>query len=173
MKITANKITIVLLIILATVFFITADYFYNIKMPLSPGGMIVEFTVTSGEGVKIISQKLAAAKIIRSAFYLQVYLRLHHLEAKIKAGKYNLGPNQSIETISKLLTSGDVVDREKDIKIIEGWKLDDISEYLVANKIAAASDFATIEKMRLGQWNVNFPKPAFLNDAPANASLEG
>jgi UPF0755 protein len=173
MKITANKITIVLLIILASVFFIVANYFYNIKVPVSPSGAAVELTINSGESVKVVGQKLAAARIIKSAFYFQVYLRLHHLESKIKAGKYYLSPKQSIEIISKLLTSGDVVDREKDIKIIEGWKLDDISKYLATNKIAAASDFATIEKMRLGQWNLNFPKPEFLNDAPANASLEG
>jgi UPF0755 protein len=79
----------------------------------------------------------------------------------------------SIKDITKLLKDGEVASRERDIKIIEGWDLSDVDEYLKESKVSAGEDFLESAEAKVGDWAFAFPKPDFLSEAPAGADLEG
>jgi len=149
------------------------SYVHNVSSPLSANDKEYLVIIEKGENIDTISQKLIDAGIIKSAFYFKLYSRLHGLSTQIKAGSYSLNSALSPAKIIGILTQGDVVGREKEIKIIPGWNLRDIENYLIKNEIISSEDFKKISSLKVGEWNFGFEKPTFLNDAPASASLEG
>ena len=168
-----KRIFLVLVIVIIVPVIVAISYIHNVSSPLSANDKEYLVTIAKGENIDIISQKLVDAKIIKSAFYFKLYSRLHGLSAQIKAGSYSLSSALSPAKIIGILTQGDVVNREREIKIIPGWNLQDIENYLIKNNIISIEDFKKISSLKVGEWNLGFDKPAFLNDAPAGAGLEG
>ena len=87
-----------------------------------------EFTITKGENVNQISQNLLEQGLIKSKFAFKSYLYIKKLETSVQAGTYLLTP-MSIVEIVEILVSGRV-DNESNVKIIEGWDLEQIAELL-------------------------------------------
>lgn len=164
-----------LISVVAIIFFacLFVGYVYNISSPLSADQTEKLITINKGENVNTISRQLLDNGIIKSAYYFKLYARLHGLSSKIKAGSYNLSPSLSPSDIVNVLAQGDAINREREIKIIPGWNLRNIEDYLLKNKIVASEDFKKISDLKVGAWNLNFAKPDFLNDAPQDANLEG
>ncbi len=161
-----KKIVIFSLIIAASVFF----YWRELGSPVSLEGEYGIFIVNKGESVEKIADNLKKENLIRSAFYFK-----HEIKSgdNLKAGEYMISPKLSAREIIKILSSGNIVSREKSIKIIEGWSNKNIGDYLEKNNLADAKKFAVLAGSEIGKWKFNFDKPNFLNDAPNGAGLEG
>lgn len=169
-----KKITVViLLIIVAALGLLVVGGVFNLGQPYSAHYAAMPFAIIKGESVNTISQDLADAKIIKSAWYFSWYAKWHNLRSKIMAGTYELSPSFSSREILERITRGDVINNENIITIIPGWNLSDIERYLASSSVVTASDFLKIRRMKVGDWNLGSTKPDFLSDAPANASLEG
>lgn len=162
-------------IILAIAFFAGEGLFYwrGINVPAAKGRPDVNFFVSKGEGVKQIAGNLSKAGLIKRKLYFEAYVWQKNAESRFQAGEYILNPMLSIKEIVKILIKGETVDKEKTIKIIEGWDIDDIDKYLVENKAVADGGFAKLAKSKAGEWKLKIAKPDFLADAPSPATLAG
>lgn len=145
-------------------------YWRFISLPAQKVPNTVIFFIVKGQSVGVIAKNLKAADLIKSDLYFKYYVWRTGKQADFKAGEYVLNPALSAEEIVGILAGGQVISREKEIKILEGWSISDISEYLADNDIGGFSDLA---HKKINDWNFQFAKPQVLKNAPADADFEG
>ena len=162
-----KKILIFVLIIIAFGFL----YWRNFNSPADLSGQEQIFLVSQGETVKQIINNLKKENLIKSPFYFE--FQIWRDELTIVAGEYAISPKLTAKEIIKILTQGDVLSREKQVRVIEGWNLKNIDAYLKNNNLAGASSFLNLAQAPLSSWKFDFSKPDFLNEAPIEADLEG
>lgn len=102
--------------------------------------------IIKGQGVNEISANLKKQKIIKNKLVFEAYLWLLKSEGKIKAGIYNFEKPLNIKELSSLLIAGIKQGNEIEIKIIEGWNIDGIANYLDNQGIVLKNDFITSTK---------------------------
>lgn len=133
----------------------------------------IDFVIEKGQNVETISDNLFKADLIDSTLFFETYIWETGNGIKLQAGKYILDKKMSIKEIVDKLISGDVARDEKTIKILEGWTIDDIENYLVENEITKPGEFSGLAKVYIGDWSMSFAKPDILDDAPSRVDLEG
>ena len=158
---------LILIIILA----ISLWYWSSLNSPLDSKTREQPFTVNQGETAEQIANNLKRENLIRSAIYFKYYVRRNNLN--LQAGEYSISPKLTTKEIAKILTAGEALSRERAIRIIEGWNIKDIGNYLDKNGIVSTGDFLSLTGRQLNKWQFNFSRPDFLNDAPGEATLEG
>ena len=175
------RFTIIIIIIILAI--VSMTYWHGINASVSDGGEDVTFLISQGESVKQIGENLYKAGLIKSKFYFKIYALMSKQQTNLQTGEYILNPSLSIKEIANALVTGESLSKERTIKIIEGWNVRDIDEYLKKNNIIEDDSFIGLAKK--GIMNYEFPPkadqplaegimgPEFLNDAPANASIEG
>lgn len=131
------------------------------------------FVVSAGESLASVSGRLESAGLIRSGSAFTIHARVSGLAAKIQAGEYALTGDQSAQEVIAILASGRTVRKERDIILIEGWRLDDMAAYLKQELGTVGDDFLRLTTGPLAPWPFEFPRPELLADAPAGADLEG
>jgi len=130
------KLRIVLIfIILAGLFYIYSGIFFP-KNPFSEDRI---FSIKKGENVKDISLNLEKKGLIRDSIFFEIYISFRGLERDLKAGDYLLSSSMSASEIADRIYSGETL-RQK-ITIIEGWKIEDIGDYLEQEGIFEKEDF--------------------------------
>ena len=130
------------------------------------------FTVAGGEGVKQIAENLFEKDLIRSKFYFSFYVQSQDKTGDLQAGEYILNSSMQVKKIVDILASGRALSRETDVKIIEGWRLTDIGEYLEREGVSTKQKFLNSTN-NIADWPFDFEKPKILNGIPNNAGLEG
>ena len=127
------------------------------------------FTVTSGETAGVIADRLAQEKLIADAQLLNFYLRYTGADQHIEAGDFVLRETMPIPEIASALTEARA--REAAVRVIEGWRLEQIAESLSRNPSLsiAAEEFLTL----VGPNGPRSAAYSFMGDLPAGASLEG
>jgi UPF0755 protein len=165
------KITLIIILLLFTGFYFV--YFKNINTPFKQNDVAQIFIVSEGEGVKQITANLQKAELIKSDLFFNLYTWREKLNSSFQSGVYELSPHLSIVEIAHKLASGQVADREREIKIIEGWTIVDIDNYLSKNGILPQGEFKQKAEARLSEWNFAFSKPEFLSLISEHADLEG
>ena len=168
-----KKLTFI--IILLALIVICGFYFvyqYNISVADTRNCEDIVFKVAKGESVKQIAKNLSEQDLIKSKFYFSLYVKSQDKENSLQAGEYILNSSMPIRKIVSILASGRALSREKDVKIIEGWRLTDIGEYLEKEGISTKQKFLSLTKSA-DSWIFDFEKPKILNAIPANAGLEG
>jgi len=158
------------LVIIIFIFILVSFFSYQkeISDPANKEAGNVEFTVSDGESVRDIGNNLFSSGLIRSKFYFNLFTRKENLQSSLQAGDYLLSPSLSIKEIVEILASGLALTGEKTIKIIEGWRIMEINDYLVKNNILDDNEFLIIARTKAGDWDYGF-----LKEAPLNADLEG
>ncbi len=159
----------------AIVFCVVAvfSYYRGINSVADPSGNAVAFAVSPGESVDDIGRHLADAGLIGSTLYFKIYVRSHNQQTALQAGDYILKPSLSIRGIADILTNGQAEDKERTIKIIEGWDIGEIDDYLRKNDVVGDDEFSLLTDSKIGNWKLEITKPNFLQDAPITANLEG
>jgi UPF0755 protein len=163
-------IKIIILIIIIFVGYLVYNYYSFLNSSAGTGESDI-FVIETGEGARTIAKNLQEKSIINNENYFYYYLRLNKLSSKILAGDYELSPQMSPRKIAKVITSGQTVSREKTIKIIEGWRISDIDDYLSKNTYPRG----TFTKLASTKNNFDDYREelSFLNLLPANSGLEG
>ncbi|MDD5554985.1 MAG: endolytic transglycosylase MltG [Patescibacteria group bacterium] len=172
------------IIVLIIIFLALAGVFYwrGINSAVSKTGEDTLFLVSPGESVSQIGKNLTEANLIKSEFYFKAYIRNNDLEAKLQAGEYVLNSSLSIKKIVQILTGGQAQSEERNIKIIEGWNIREISQYFEREGMFQSEEL--LELVGFPQvdyrYNKDIPKPKdyapsfdFLADKPAYYGLEG
>ncbi|MEA3398343.1 MAG: endolytic transglycosylase MltG [Patescibacteria group bacterium] len=162
--------------------FLIAYFLYSnaVNKPVNNNSQDVLFVIASGESVDNIANNLYAAGIIKSDFYFKLYVWRQKMQASLQAGDYFLSPRLSIAEIVERLASGEAESRERNLKIIEGWTINDINDYLAKNDFVISEDFFVLAKAGIGDWKLAHPtgeleidKFSFFLGAPHNVDLEG
>lgn len=169
------KKIIFILIIFGFVFLGGFYFFYQYKINSGAGAATEDilFTIASGEGVKQIAQNLADENLISSKAFFLHYVRSQKKEAGFQAGEYFLNPGLPMKKIISILTEGKAVSREKTIKIIEGWRISNINDYLTNENILSKDEFSRLAKTKISLWPFSFAKQSFVEELPNSADLEG
>ncbi|MCK4540223.1 endolytic transglycosylase MltG [Candidatus Parcubacteria bacterium] len=168
-----KKLTFIIILLILTVF--CGFYFvyqYSIGVADTKNYEDITFRVASGESVKQIAENLLEKDLIKSKFYFSLYVKSQDKENVLQAGEYILNSSMPIRKIVSILASGRALSRERDVKIIEGWRLTDVGEYLEKEGVSTKQKFLSLTKSA-ANWPFDFEKPKMLNAIPANADLEG
>lgn len=114
--------------ILMIVFFIFVNSVANKEFdkPLADTIFIVE----SGQGVGDIADNLKEAEIIDSTFWFKAYVFLKGERSSFRDGTFYLEKLNKISELVETLTTQRQLAEEVEITILEGWRVDEIDEYL-------------------------------------------
>jgi UPF0755 protein len=140
--------------------------FFQIYIPKSWGSsQELLFEVKSGTRYKGVAEQLRQEGLIRSSWFFKFYTIFSGNYGKIQAGTYRFSPNMSVSQIMGDMTSGKVA--RHNITIVEGWKIDEIANYVDRKGIYSKEDFISAVKKDFSDEFL------FLKDKPKGASLEG
>ncbi|MBQ4452464.1 MAG: endolytic transglycosylase MltG [Clostridia bacterium] len=99
------------------------------------------FTVNSGESVSTIGRRLEEVGFIQSDSMFKYYVQFKGLTNKLQSGVYDLSHGMDLFEVANVLSSGKGTN-ERTIRIIPGWNVEDIAEYLVnVGAISKKSEF--------------------------------
>lgn len=130
---------------------ITAVFFVrSLSAPASDEDRLVYFVVKPGQGVNQISNNLKAAGLIGNQLVFETYVWLINQEGDFIAGEHQLNTNMNMRQVIRVLTSGDSINSETKITIIEGWRNDQIAQYLAERGLATEEEF--LSAIAIGRW---------------------
>jgi len=170
-----KKLSIKKIAIIAVIVLIVGGFFYSkwsaanlvkkAAIPYSTESKLVSFEIKIGETVGIIGSNLKKENLIGDSSLFTAYAKKMEVDKKIKAGIYTLNTNMSVKGILQVLVSGERT--EIWITIPEGWRIDQIGDYLEKQSLTTSREFQDRAKVK------NFVSIPFLSGLPGNTTLEG
>lgn len=115
------------LAVLGVVFFAIEE-----SKPVSNQGDLERFVIPKGQASSVIAQRLQEEGLIRSSLVFRIYLKTNGLENEFQAGSYQLSPDMTYDEVMKSLTQGS---DDLWITILEGWRAEEIGDYLAAQDL--------------------------------------
>ncbi|MCX6744179.1 MAG: endolytic transglycosylase MltG [Candidatus Parcubacteria bacterium] len=172
-----NKI-FAIVIVIVIVIVLTAGWVFKIVFIAQSGtGISKAFVIKTGSGVNQISRDLKKEGLIDSSSVFETYVWLKKAEGKILAGEHEIKDTWSLRQLTNALTSGNTLDNELNIKIIEGWDLYDLAEYFEKIGLAKKETFYALSGQPGKHDNTEMPAWVkdyeFLKEKPEGVSLEG
>lgn len=150
--------------------FVTESWFGG-----TPSPSITSFTVAEGSTAAGVASKLEQEGLIASAWRYRLYARIDPAASRPKVGEYELRKGQSYREIARALALGPARD-EVQVRLIEGWTLEDIADHLEKNYQIPVDVSAALMGHGLNRapfdssLREEYP---FLKNLPRNRSLEG
>ena len=134
----------------------------DLVQPRDPAGSEQLFTVTPGESVSSISNRLEGDNLIRSAGAFRTYLIWTGMDTLIQPGTYRISPAQTGRDIAGMLESATLT--QVTFNVFPGWRMEEIAASLPSSGLGISPD--------------TFLTEASLPDSPpdflrAGASAEG
>lgn len=143
----------------------SANLAKNAAIPYSTQSKVVSFEIKPGESVGIVGSNLKKGGLVQDSNLFTAYAKKMGVDKKIKAGIYTLNTTMSIKDILQIMVSGQR--SELWITIPEGWRIDQIGNYLEKQDITTSKEFQDRAKVK------NFADTPFLSGLSGNTSLEG
>ncbi len=162
-----RKIKFFLLVGAAAIAIVAVYFVHSLFQPVDSRGGPGYFTIKSGQGVNEISEQLAAEKFIKSKWVFETYIWLKRVEGDFLAGEHKLSRKMNIQEIVEVLVSGDSLENERKITIIEGWSLDKIADYLETQGLVSRENF--FSAVEISRWRGDYD---FLKEVPIE-TVEG
>ncbi len=146
-----------------------------VDKPLSVDSRPVRFEVEPGTPARVIGKNLVAAGLIEDDLLFEAYVRVNGLAAQLEAGTFILAPSMTLAEIVDALQQAEAASIT--ITIPEGWRLEQVADYLDEADIFGESSGQLEEYRRRvlegDLTGLDLADYAFLQDRPAGASLEG
>jgi len=143
-------------------------FYISINLPLTCQGEC-NFSITKGENLKSISNRLKNEKFISSSALFQFYVKMKGQEKNIKAGDYQFTLPLTITNITEIITNGKLTNNNSFL-ITEGETMLEIEENLKGKGLIGASS-------SLKDWKIeDFLEKKHLDifsEIPSGVSLEG
>ena len=128
------------------------------------------FSITKGENLRSIANRLRNEEYISSSILFQFYVKTKGLEKNIKAGDYQFISPLTITKITEVITNGKLTQNNNSFLILEGETMLEIEENLKENGLIDASS-------SLKDWKIgDFLEKRYLDifsEFPSDTSLEG
>ncbi len=107
----------------------------NYLTPVSSDSTAKRIEIKAGSSLSKIATLLFEQGIIRNKLVFQLYVDLNDMSSKLKAGRYDLSPNMTMEQIAAVLIEGDGGRTTKTITFTEGMGIEAIAQKLVTENI--------------------------------------
>jgi UPF0755 protein len=141
---------------------VLARHIYYVQLrPVSNDQSTQIFTVQTGSSVKQIADNLQKAKLIRSAWALELYSHSKELGAQVKAGTYALSPSQGTASVMTTLTKGKVTTRL--VTILPGRRIDQVRADLINSGFSPTAVDNALQPAQYADLPVMAFKPAGVN----------
>ena len=144
-------------------------YFSAVTSPISKDQTPQIFTVEPGWGSTRISHELKNSGLIKNAYIFQFYVWRQGISSKLQEGEYFFSPSQSLKEIAQILNRGAGASKEITLTFLEGWKIEDMANYLEEKTAISRQDFITVVQAKAPWWD----EYQVLNSKPRNLDLEG
>jgi UPF0755 protein len=161
-----KQIKILIILILAVLLIGFLAYLKGINSSADKNGGEKVFTISRGEGVNEISDKLYKAGLIKTKFFFETYVWQKKIEGRLQAGEYVLNSEMNIKEITDILAGGKSLSKETSITIIEGWRASEIDAYLKEKGLIKGDENYELRGEEIKNYE-------FLNELPRGATLEG
>ncbi len=125
------------------------------------------FIVPKNQSARQIGERLEEAGLVRNKFMFAVVVRWLGLSSKLQAGTFQLSPSWSPSRIAQQMTQGT---NDTWVKITEGWRREEIAEYLAAQEDLTDFDETEFLKLTAGQEGRLFPDSYLV---PRQVTAEG
>ncbi len=158
---------------LAAVLYSYRGYQSAVVIPSGTANGQVEFVVEPGDSAEDIGKHLEKLGLVSASWHFTAYSWQNGFSKRYQAGTYKLDAPISIRELAAVFIRGDSSSKEREIRIIEGWNLAEIADYLERSGAADGGTFLSYAQKPLDGWELPFTKPGFLKDAPGTATLEG
>jgi UPF0755 protein len=123
--------------ILITVGFFITRYYLS---PPSTESTPINFTIQKGESLTDVATDLEKKGFIRSSLAFRLIVQISGYQNKIQAGVFQISHNLSLKELAYELSLGNT---DRSITTIEGWRIEEIAEYLDKRKIVTKDQFLT------------------------------
>lgn len=153
----------VAIILGSSVYLVRHSYVNNLK-PVSSSQQLKEVSIPLDSSMHQIAKILSDAKVIRSTWAFEWYVRNQNVSDKLIAGTYSFRPSQSVQEIVAILTEGKI--SSKLFTILPAQRLDQIEQAMIN------AGFKPGDVKHALDPSLYAGHPALV-DKPASASLEG
>lgn len=141
---------------------VIAHQLYNNGLkPVSDSQKTQIFTVEQGSTVKEIAGDLEEAKLIRSAWAMELYLHSKQLTDKLQAGTYAFAPNQGTREVVTTMTRGKTSTRL--VTILPGRRIDQVRADLINSGFTPDDVDSALQPEKYADLPVMAFKPANVN----------
>jgi len=144
-------------------------FYMSVNLPLACQEEC-NFSITKGENLRSIANRLRNEEYISSSILFQVYVKTKGLEKNIKAGDYQFIPPLTITKITEIITNGKLTKNNNSFLILEGETMLEIEENLKEKGLIDPSS-------SLKDWKIgDFLEKRYLDifsEFPPDTSLEG
>jgi len=142
----------------------------KLEEPAGAGNSPVEITIMPGESAEDITDKLGQSGIVKDRTLFSNYIKFFGIDSRLEAGTYILSPRMTVPELASTLTKA--VASEVLVTFIEGWRYEEIIDYL------SESQFANIDPLAFRaiverRSPLDLSVFGFLASLPAQATLEG
>jgi UPF0755 protein len=124
----------------------------------------VNFTVAQGETAVTVAQRLEEGGLVTDGGLFRWYMRYHGIDSRLEAGDYQLAKTMTIPAIALQLQNANL--EEVVIRVVEGWRAEQIAEMLSRKGLVSEEEFMSAAKTAQLSY-------AALADRPPGSSLEG
>ena len=114
---------------------------WQLVRPASRGLDYKQIIIKPESNLEQISQQLRSVGLVHSPFWFKLWLQLTGRETEIFSGYYSLPGNVNIINLTNLLTSGQNITNEIQIRLVEGWTIKQMAGYLESNNVLKSKDF--------------------------------
>lgn len=90
------------------------------------------FVIAKGQSVTKTASSLQEAGLVRNATVFKYYARYKNLDQKMQAGSYQLSADMTVSQLATALTEGT---EDVWITLLEGWRTEEVAEYLAAQEL--------------------------------------
>lgn len=147
----------------------------QLTKPYSISENPVRFVVQPGTPARLVGQQLHEAGLIADELLFEAYVRVNGLDARLNAGTFILTPSMNLIEIVETLQHAEAA--AVTITIPEGWRVEQIADYLAAANLfednPPALDEYRQRVLTSDLTDLDVSRYGFLQDRPAGVSLEG
>jgi UPF0755 protein len=128
------------------------------------------FEITPGENAEQIAANLVEQGFLTDRTLFRNYVLFHGMDSRLEAGTFQLSRSLTIPELATILT--DATAREVELRFIEGWRIEQMAEYLATTEPANidSREFLAIVERRSA---IDLSPYDFLATLPSGATLEG
>jgi UPF0755 protein len=134
-----------------------AWFLYWAGQPITTGGNPIEFAIAPGSNVGAASQQIAKAGVPVNPLMFALLARVTRMDARIKAGAYELKPDTTPRALIAQLVRGEFA--QESLTIIEGWTFKQMRAAIAANPGLNQDTAALTDQELLAKISAEYKAP--------------
>jgi len=134
-------------VIIILIILIAGGFYYSFSSPQFGSEVAVYFSVKAGASAGQIAGRLKEQNLIKSVWLFKIWSRLSGAESRFVFGRHKIIVDSDLNQLIRQLTQINNLDDEQEITIIEGWRLNEMADYLAKEGLVSKEDFLTAAKV--------------------------